>query len=106
MRPSKLKKKYEWLGENPKGRLGRMSVSVRIYFLHWRSDIRRGDIRRKGRSLWSDKEFRWELGLVSLTFYLEFGVITASKFFLTSCGPLSMIGGVSSILGYSRTSKV
>src|ERR1044071_9764910 len=44
-----------------------MSVSVRINFLHWRGVIRRGGIRRKGRSLWSDKEFRWELGLVSLT---------------------------------------
>ena len=58
MSPSNLKK-YEWLGENPKGRLGRMSVSVRIYFLHWRGVIRRGDIRSTGRSLWSNKEFRW-----------------------------------------------
>ena len=43
---------------------------------------------------------------MSLTFYLEFGVITASKFFHTSCGPLSMIGGVGFLLAYSRTSKV
>ena len=31
VRSSKFEK-IEWLGENPKGRLGRMSVSVRIYF--------------------------------------------------------------------------
>ena len=52
-------KKIEWLGENPKGRHDRMSErkkSERLLFIFGGGDIRRGDIKRSGRSLWSDKK--------------------------------------------------
>ena len=46
VRPSKFEK-IEWLGENPKGRLGRMSVSVRFCSVMERCHKEFGEIRRE-----------------------------------------------------------